>query len=368
MQIYNNNSPGFDSVIEPSLIADFKASNGGGSSATLIEKTVTENGTYNASEDNADGYSKITVDIHNTYTNEDEGKVVSGGELVAQTAYPTEIIENDTYDTTNYNSITVNVSGGSSSVVAICTFDFSESQFLLEDESWTIGESAFSDCSALISITILSGVTSIGDNAFVGCQALTSITIPNSVTSIGDNAFGSCTGLETVTFESNSSLESIEDSAFMSCSSLVSIAIPSSVTSIGNYVFSSCTSLTSITIPSGVTSIGDEAFCDCESLGTVIFSSPSSIESIGYRAFSGQYEGTPNLTTITIPSSVTSIGDDAFSSNLEILTFEPTTPPELEGDLGISTTCIIRVPQGTLSDYTSASNYPDPSEYTYEEY
>lgn len=32
-------------------------------SATLIEKTITDNGTYNASSDNADGYSKVVVDV-----------------------------------------------------------------------------------------------------------------------------------------------------------------------------------------------------------------------------------------------------------------------------------------------------------------
>ena len=36
---------------------------GGGGSATLIEKSITENGEYNASADNADGYSKVTVDV-----------------------------------------------------------------------------------------------------------------------------------------------------------------------------------------------------------------------------------------------------------------------------------------------------------------
>lgn len=36
---------------------------GGGGSATLIEKSITENGTYNASADNADGYSSVTVDV-----------------------------------------------------------------------------------------------------------------------------------------------------------------------------------------------------------------------------------------------------------------------------------------------------------------
>ena len=39
------------------------AGGGGGGSATLIEKSVSENGEYNASSDNADGYSKVTVDV-----------------------------------------------------------------------------------------------------------------------------------------------------------------------------------------------------------------------------------------------------------------------------------------------------------------
>lgn len=33
---------------------------GGG---TLIEKTITQNGTYNASDDSADGYSKVVVNV-----------------------------------------------------------------------------------------------------------------------------------------------------------------------------------------------------------------------------------------------------------------------------------------------------------------
>ena len=34
---------------------------GGGGGSTLITKTITQNGTYNASDDNADGYSSVTV-------------------------------------------------------------------------------------------------------------------------------------------------------------------------------------------------------------------------------------------------------------------------------------------------------------------
>lgn len=42
---------------------------GGGGSATLIEKSITANGTYNASDDSADGYSKVTVNVSGTSKN-----------------------------------------------------------------------------------------------------------------------------------------------------------------------------------------------------------------------------------------------------------------------------------------------------------
>lgn len=54
--------------------------------------------------------------IPNNYTLADEGKVVKNGALVAQTARATVITENGTFDTTENNSVTVNVSGGGSAV------------------------------------------------------------------------------------------------------------------------------------------------------------------------------------------------------------------------------------------------------------
>ena len=36
---------------------------GGGENPTLINKSISANGTYNASSDNADGYSSVTVEI-----------------------------------------------------------------------------------------------------------------------------------------------------------------------------------------------------------------------------------------------------------------------------------------------------------------
>ena len=83
---------------------------GGGSEPVLISKTITSNGTYDASDDNADGYSSVSVSVPNTYTAADEDKVVHNGALVAQGS--DTVTQNGTFDTTLISSLLVNVQGG----------------------------------------------------------------------------------------------------------------------------------------------------------------------------------------------------------------------------------------------------------------
>lgn len=75
-------------------------------SATLTTKSITQNGTYNASQDNADGYSSVTVNVS------------GGGSAVVQ---PLSVTQNGTYNPPSgvdgYAPVTVNVSGGGSGIV-----------------------------------------------------------------------------------------------------------------------------------------------------------------------------------------------------------------------------------------------------------
>ena len=206
----------------------------------------------------------------------------------------------------------------------------------------SISGRAFYDCYSLTSIMIPSTVTSIGQSAFCDCYALTSITIPSTVTSIGDSAFGDCY-------------------------SLISIIIRNSVTSIGTNAFQNCYSLTSVTMLNGVTSIGRNAFNNCYSLTSIMI--PSTVTSIGDSAFNRCL----SLTSITIPSTVTSIGQSAFQNcyGLGFIKFERSTPAKMSNAtawINIPTDCIIYVPTRSLSAYTSDSNYPNSSTYTYIEY
>lgn len=83
--------------------------NGGGETVVLINKNITQNGTYNAvTDDDANGYREVTVNVPNTYSVSDEGKVVNNGALVSQTSQ--NISANGTYNTTTNNEVVVSVS------------------------------------------------------------------------------------------------------------------------------------------------------------------------------------------------------------------------------------------------------------------
>jgi len=229
----------------------------------------------------------------------------------------------------------------------------------------SIDSSAFTNCFSLTSITIPDTVTSIDSSAFTNCYSLTSITIPDTVTSISSSVFSSCYALSSITIPNG--VTSIGGSAFTNCYSLTSITIPDTVTSIGSNAFNNCYSLQSITIPDTVTSIGGSAFSNCYSLTSITI--PNGVTSIGGSAFSS----CSSLSSITIGSGVTTIGGSAFSgcSYMESIKFKSTTPPTVSSSnawQNVPTTCKIYVPSGSLSAYTSATNYPSSSSYTYIEY
>ena len=82
-------------------------SGGGGSSKYVVDElNVTTNGIYTGTG-GVNAYNPVNVNVPNSYTAGDEGKVVSSGELVSQTS--TTITTNSTVDTTTNNSVTVNV-------------------------------------------------------------------------------------------------------------------------------------------------------------------------------------------------------------------------------------------------------------------
>ena len=272
----------------------------------------------------------------------------------------------------------------------------------------TIGNTAFSDCSSLATVTFEKGsrLKTIGNNAYYRCTSLTSIEIPASVETIEKKAFMHCSSLATVTFEKGSQLKTIAgdsyDGAFSDCTALTSIEIPASVETIeatafkrcsklatvtfekgsqlktigggysssshfGTYsdyygAFSDCSSLTSIEIPASVETIEATAFKRCSKLATVTFEKGSQLKTIGggysssshfgtYSDYYGAFSDCSSLTSIEIPASVETIEATAFKrcSKLTTVTFEKGSQLKIIGG-GFDTNVGYRYIYGAFSE------------------
>ncbi len=204
----------------------------------------------------------------------------------------------------------------------------------------TIGDRAFSSCTSLTDVTILSGVSTIERYAFVACSHLLNITLPDTITNIGDLAFSGTIINKAIIINSGTTLcyvpktlrsyyipdgvTTINNRVFFG-GNFYDIVIPDSVKTIGEYSFGYCDNLTDITMPASVESIAPFAFSGSpiespiysnygkvlchikETLG--LFTIPSTVEEIGPTAFANCYR----LMSITIPEKVSKIGDFAFS-------------------------------------------------------
>ena len=238
------------------------------------------------------------------------------------------------------------------------------SEILIPDSVNTIGAYAFASCVSLTRVSIPASVTKIGLGALSGCSRLESITVPfvgaGGLRSSTDH-FGYIFGAQS--YEDNEiyvpfSLKNvtitggqiIRDGAFYQCRHITSISIPSTVTNIYNLAFYKCegltkviisdigawcniwfyddysnpliyskalylddTPVTDLIIPNGVTYVRSYAFYGYRALESVTI--PSTVESIGYSAFSGCL----NLESVTISEGLRYVEQYAFRNCISLI-------------------------------------------------
>ncbi|HPF56339.1 MAG TPA: leucine-rich repeat protein, partial [Clostridiales bacterium] len=175
-----------------------------------------------------------------------------------------------------------------------------------------IGASAFAG-TGVVSVSIESGIASVGEKAFSNCTALEFISVPASVTSIAADAFeGSANAriaapsgsaganlaatlsiAATYPYEIDNGIYQFEvyDSyaVILACKSTeAEITVPTTlygktVTVINSEAFKNLTSLTKVTLPENLTALLSHAFIGCTALQTVVF--PAGVITIGEDAF-----------------------------------------------------------------------------------
>ncbi len=238
----------------------------------------------------------------------------------------------------------------------------------------TIGQRAFSGCTALNGWNFPDQLTEIGWEAFSGCSRLEDITIPESVASIGGNAFAGCTGLLWVHYEDSYDryseiVNKQGNEPLITARTLYSkgqIAATGSCGEEGGNVRWTMTELEGneyemliegegrmgnytgyadrpwsgflghvvcIKIGAGVTSIGANSFNPFGYDLKEVQMSGSAVTEIGENAFlgcsllseirlpsslttigPGAFQGCSGLKSITIPAGLTAVGEDAFAN------------------------------------------------------
>lgn len=164
----------------------------------LQNLSVTENGNYTPGA-GVDGYDFVSVAVTGGFGAGDEGKVVINGALMPQTSLA--VSENGTYNTTDKNSVVVNVSGGAANVI-----------YSTEEPSGSGSQGSFwvyYDNTASIEVSVTGGynggavivVTVNGDEVYRAAGSSpynTSYTVVNSAPSFRSE--NSCTGDDSVRY------------------------------------------------------------------------------------------------------------------------------------------------------------------------
>lgn len=202
----------------------------------------------------------------------------------------------------------------------------------------------------------------IGAYGVVTSYMLQTISIPKTANISGQYAFNSNYMLRCIVVPNGTTTLGQYWSAYSY--GLHFVSVPQEVTSIGTYAHVNNNFIKAYSVPQGVTTISSYTLNGFTNAKRITF--PDSVTSIAANGANNTY----SLNRLTIPSSITSLQTSCLANmrSLYKLRFEKTTPPTVSSSnvwTNLGTWCVISVPTGSLSSYTSASNYPSSTSYTY---
>lgn len=374
-------------------LADGSAATGTASGATLVTKSITANGTYSAEDDDADGYSEVTVNVSggggggggvdpkDVNFIDYDGTVLhayTAAEFAALTALP----ENPTHDglvaqgwnwtladaqehVASYGTLTIGqmyitASGDTEIDIELPEGRLSPYLGLSPNGTVTIdwGDGSATDTVTGTSLTrqirtlhnyAAAGSYTISVHVESGSMHLSSDTI---ATLLGKN---STVGYESYVYSYSVTAVRIGENAFLgayavsACSRLQYVTLPDVSGSILSNAFERCYSLSSITIPKDVTISSSASYLarECTTLSHVSIRHMTAIPQYAFYSCPllrdiaipdavssiGNYafQSCYSLTRVVIPSEVASIGNYAFSYNygLKELHFKRSSPANL---------------------------------------
>lgn len=210
--------------------------------AVLTTKTITSNGIYNASDDNADGFSSVTVNISGMPAYYLEKKLDTNNRLV-NTGVAHKIDFTNITDIGDCALAYAFYGGGSSISGTACENATSLTQISGVNACMNAFDGTGVTATGLTNLTTISG-TSAATRMFRNCTALVSANLESlqTISALANNAcgymFSGCSSLESVSFNNLSSIAASTCMQYMfdRCTALHTINFPAlTTTSFGTY-------------------------------------------------------------------------------------------------------------------------------------
>ena len=160
-------------------------------------------------------------------------------------------------------------------------------------------EGMFSGCISLIDVDLPEGVRRIPDRFFENCESLEQVQLPSGVNAVGAGAFRGCSYLEEI--HTRALIYELGEDSFRDCLRLSTLPRLTELRSLGARAFMNCTLLEKFDVPEGITAIAPDTFRGCDNLEEISFS--RNLSTIGEGAFKGCYM----LRSIELPESLVNL-------------------------------------------------------------
>lgn len=304
-------------------------------------------------------------------------------EDVTGTSVSTIVYTQHNYASAGDYVIKLTVVSGTWGITGNASYNYSV--LLTAKESTAAKNTVYQSC--INKIELGSGINTIGGYGLGYLYELKLLTLPSNITQIGEYGLYYSISLQALVLPPIVALSrafsasrikrvSIGRGArigvygFANCGNLQKAMISNQYgNAVDSYCFSTCTALKIAVLPDTIYyNINYEGmFLNCYSLKKVYFSQTAS------TLWGSGFKECYSLTELEVPSSVSSIGGMALQNCYALvkLKFARSTPASVSASSAfqnLPTDCKIYVPSGSLSAYTTATNYPDPNTYTYVEY
>jgi len=391
------------------LEAVTKKEGSGGGSATLIDKNITANGTYNALDDSADGYKKVVVNVPtggggggdadddvifidydgtivDSYTKEDflalsampenpshegltaqrwnwsfadaQAYVRKYGALVVGQMYITDDGKTRIFVSLNAGTLNPYVGIGLNGTAEVDWGDGSAPDTITGTSLTSLKYASHNYSQKgdyVITIDVKSGSASLfgasnGTSYYRTALLRSTSGSATSTNQAVDRTYAKCIHGVMI----GDGITNLGNYAFVYCYSLQFVVIPDGVTISGTTQFSNCFELKSITIPDDATSLPNSSFSNCYELQSIAI--PNGVTSAGGSVFSSCHE----LQAVTLPEGITSIGSSIASDCYSLRTF--IIP---DGVTSIAANALTKcyalesliIPEGVISIGSSAFSY-----------